>query len=172
MREGFGTVAFDTGQNQTDSRKFGGVINDRMSVFLDNTPRTAVIKLTHSNNLLLNEKNLHSRENTVYRTETNNNVINGLKDSHFRLLTAESNVRPTSSNISDRIDLGVMKPVLSRSTTPQAEIKDEAPDVVPQQPNEEIDSYNITSKSSSRKGNSATLRQSSDFWSVFVVAIN
>lgn len=150
MREGFGTVTFDTGQNQTDSRKFGGVMSDRMSMYLDNT---AVIKLTHNNNLLLNEKKIQSRENTVYKSETDNIVINSLKDSHFRLLTAESNVRPTSSNISDRIDLGVTNPIVSQPTTPNAEVGEEGPDAAPQLQNEQLDSYNINSKSSSRKGN-------------------
>ncbi|XP_048759795.2 uncharacterized protein LOC125669368 isoform X2 [Ostrea edulis] len=149
MREGFGTVTFDTGQNQTDSRKFGGVMSDRMSMYLDNT---AVIKLTHNNNLLLNEKKIQSRENTVYKSETDNIVINSLKDSHFRLLTAESNVRPTSSNISDRIDLGVTNPIVSQPTTPNAEVGEEGPDAAPQLQNEQLDSYNINSKSSSRKG--------------------
>ncbi|XP_061197398.1 uncharacterized protein LOC133205574 isoform X2 [Saccostrea echinata] len=144
--EGF-AVTFDASQYQTDSRKFGGIISNRMSMYIDNTPQTAVIKFTHnSSSLLFNEKKLDVErlQSRVNKDEADNNLINNL-DSHFRLLTAESNARPTSSNVSDRIDLGATQPINSRLTTPQTDNKEE--DVQLTEHNQKV-----ISKSSSRKG--------------------
>lgn len=144
MREGFGTATFDESQYYTDSRKFGGVISNRMSVYIDKTPHTAVIRFTH--NSLLGEKidvdKLRSRENSANRSDTGNNIINKI-DSHLRLLTADSNLRPTSSGISDKIDLGA-----TQASSPQNDREGGSEDVHLQQ----IDCNNVSSKSSSRKG--------------------
>ncbi|XP_062620467.1 uncharacterized protein LOC134282051 isoform X2 [Saccostrea cucullata] len=143
--EGF-AVTFDASQYQTDSRKFGGIISNRMSMYIDKTPQTAVIKLTHNSSLLYNEKKLDVErlQTRVNKEESNNNLINNL-DSHFRLLTAESNVRPTSSNVSDRIDLGAIPTINSRLTTPQTDNKEEDVQFVDC-------NHKVISKSSSRKG--------------------
>ncbi|XP_062620466.1 uncharacterized protein LOC134282051 isoform X1 [Saccostrea cucullata] len=142
--EGF-AVTFDASQYQTDSRKFGGIISNRMSMYIDKTPQTAVIKLTHNSSLLYNEKKLDVErlQTRVNKEESNNNLINNL-DSHFRLLTAESNVRPTSSNVSDRIDLGAIPTINSRLTTPQTDNKEEDVQFVDC-------NHKVISKSSSRK---------------------
>lgn len=144
MREGFGTATFDESHYYTDSRKFGGVISNRMSVYIDKTPHTAVIRFTH--NSLLGEKldvdKLNSRENSATRSDTGNNIINKI-DSHLRLLAADSNLRPTSSGISDKIDLGA-----TQASSPQNDGERGTEDVHLQQ----IECNNISSKSSSRKG--------------------
>ncbi|XP_019922882.2 axoneme-associated protein mst101(2) isoform X1 [Magallana gigas] len=143
MREGFGTATFDESHYYTDSRKFGGVISNRMSVYIDKTPHTAVIRFTH--NSLLGEKldvdKLNSRENSATRSDTGNNIINKI-DSHLRLLAADSNLRPTSSGISDKIDLGA-----TQASSPQNDGERGTEDVHLQQ----IECNNISSKSSSRK---------------------
>lgn len=147
MREGFGTVTFNESQYQTDSRKFGGLINNRMSVFIDKTPHTAVIRFTH-NSLLgenLGADKIKSRENSVAQDErTGNDVVNKI-DSHLRLLTSESNLRPTSSCISDKIDLGATQNVIPDNNDTEEGPNDEIN--IPQ-----IDSHNVSSKTSSRKG--------------------
>lgn len=144
MREGFGTATFDESHYYTDSRKFGGVISNRMSVYIDKTPHTAVIRFTH--NSLLGEKldvdKLNSRENSATRSDTGNNIINKI-DSHLRLLAADSNLRPTSSGISDKIDLGA-----TQASSLQNDGERGTEDVHLQQ----IECNNISSKSSSRKG--------------------
>lgn len=144
MREGFGTATFDESHYYTNSRKFGGVISNRMSVYIDKTPHTAVIRFTH--NSLLGEKldvdKLNSRENSATRSDTGNNIINKI-DSHLRLLAADSNLRPTSSGISDKIDLGA-----TQASSPQNDGERGTEDVHLQQ----IECNNISSKSSSRKG--------------------
>ncbi|XP_052717462.1 uncharacterized protein LOC128189756 isoform X1 [Crassostrea angulata] len=143
MREGFGTATFDESHYYTESRKFGGVISNRMSVYIDKTPHTAVIRFT--NNSLLGEKldvdKLNSRENSATRSDTGNNIINKI-DSHLRLLAADSNLRPTSSGISDKIDLGA-----TQASSPQNDGERGTEDVHLQQ----IECNNISSKSSSRK---------------------
>lgn len=144
MREGFGTATFDESHYYTDSRKFGGVISNRMSVYIDKTPHTAVIRFTH--NSLLGEKldvdKLNSRENSATRSDAGNNIINKI-DSHLRLLAADSNLRPTSSGVSDKIDLGA-----TQASSPQNDGERGTEDVHLQQ----IECNNISSKSSSRKG--------------------
>lgn len=144
MREGFGTATFEESQYYTDSRKFGGVISNRMSVYIDKSPHTAVIRFTH--NSLIGEKldvdKLKSRENSANRIDTGYNIINKI-DSHLRLLTDDSNVRPTSSGISDKIDLGA-----TQASSPQNDGERGEDDVHLQQ----IECNNVSSKSSSRKG--------------------